>query len=57
MNKLVKIEVNIFDAMMTCANRNRHSETYKPVSIGDLENLTQIGDDISHYIGGLKNEK
>lgn len=49
--ELVEIEVNMFDALMACANSNRFGGTNKPVNLGAMERLTNISKGISKYIG------
>ena len=50
-DSITRVEVNIFNAMIACANSNGHTGTYKPVSIGSMEILTKIRDEVSHHIG------
>lgn len=48
-DEIIRVEVSIFNAMIACANSNGRSGTYKPVSIGSMEILTRIRDDVCSY--------
>lgn len=56
LNILTKEEVRMFDSMMACTNQNRSCGTHKPVSVGSLETLTRIRDEISQYVGSMTSQ-